>query len=240
MASLKRINRVPALITGFKRYLDAFTRRPPFKRSDQLKYHIETISLRRKFGSAADAISDEAFIRSLYRTLKAWGIGARASRLVSETEFAARLREKKFELALLDGTTIDDPRVDPTQMGQRLWQIIESLGIVQNNSKIVPGSKALHHILPELVVPIDRAWTQEFFGWHNPEFQYCQASCFAIAFSAFVEIARKVNPQQYVGSGWNSSRTKVIDNAIVGMLSEEKALNSKRRGNIELPVFLDK
>jgi hypothetical protein len=221
-----RVSRVPALIAGFKRYLDAYTRRPAFTRAGQLEYHLETIGLRRQLGSAVAAISHESFIGSLYRTLQAWGIGARASNLVPEREFAARLQAKKEDFAALETSMIDDPALNPTRIGEHLWRIIESLEIVNNNAKIVPGSKTLHHILPELVVPIDRAWTQKFFRWHNPEFQYGQAACFAHAFSAFVEIARKVNPQQYVGAGWNSSRTKAIDNALIGMLSEEMSLAS--------------
>lgn len=219
-----RASRVPRLIAGFKRYLDAYTRKPAFIRAGQLEYHLETLALRRQLGSAVAAVSDEGFVRSLYRTLQAWGIGVRASKLVPEIEFAARLQAKKEDFAALEAFTIDDPGLAPSRMGERLWRIIETLEIVHNNSKIVPGSKTLHHILPDLVVPIDRAWTQKFFRWHDPEFQYEQAACFAHAFSAFVEIARKVSPQQYVGGGWNSSRTKVIDNALIGMLSEEKSL----------------
>jgi hypothetical protein len=65
---------------------------------------------------------------------------------------------------------------------------------------------------------MDREYTQTFFGWHNPQFQYGQRTCFAEAFGAFVQIARSVNPSQYVNTGWNSSRTKVLDNALVGLL----------------------
>ena len=32
----------------------------------------------------------------------------------------------------------------------------------------------------------------------------------------FADIARRVGPAQYVGTGWNTNPTKVIDNAIVG------------------------
>ena len=35
-------------------------------------------------------------------------------------------------------------------------------------------------------------------------------------FPRFCHIARMVNASQYVGTGWHTSRTKVIDNAIVG------------------------
>jgi len=38
------------------------------------------------------------------------------------------------------------------------------------------------------------------------------------AFKSFEYIPRERNPEQYVCSGWNSSLTKVIDNAIVGSI----------------------
>src|SRR3972149_4588043 len=94
-----RTSRVPALIAGFSRYLDAYTRKPAFTRAGQLEYHLESIALRRQLGSATAAVSDEAFVRSLYRTLQAWGIGSRASSLVPQSEFAAPLPDKKTELA---------------------------------------------------------------------------------------------------------------------------------------------
>ncbi|HXK40250.1 MAG TPA: hypothetical protein VJ837_05445, partial [Candidatus Paceibacterota bacterium] len=123
--------------------------------------------------------------------------------------------------SVFDQVTIGDPSLKPTVMAAELWRVVRDLSIVDNDSRIVPGTKALHHILPELVVPIDRAYTQRFFRWHNPEFQYGQRQCFEHAFISFVRIARATNPQQYLGDGWNSSSTKVIDNAIVGMLLTE-------------------
>src|SRR5262249_39806000 len=155
------------------------------------------------------ALADDAFLQSLYRTLQAWGIGVRASTLVIQRDFVAALRAKASELASFDGMCIDDPGLHVNTVSSRLWRTIETLGIVANDSKIVPGTKTLHHILPDLVVPVDRAYTQKFFRWHNPEFQYDQVSAFGRSFSAFVEIARAANPAQYVSAGWNSSRTKV-------------------------------
>jgi hypothetical protein len=102
-------------------------------------------------------------------------------------------------------------------VGATLARLAQSLEIVRNNARIVPGSKALHHLLPELVVPIDRAYTQRFFDWANPTFQSFPERCFRQAFTAFARIARETQPQQYEGSGWYTSRTKVIDNAIVGL-----------------------
>jgi hypothetical protein len=57
-----------------------------------------------------------------------------------------------------------------------------------------------------------------FFGWHNPQFQYGQRTCFAEALGAFAQIARVVTHSQYVNKGWNSSRTKMLSNALVSLL----------------------
>lgn len=60
----------------------------------------------------------------------------------------------------------------------------------------VAVSKTLHHILPDLVVPIDREYTSNFFGWHAPEFQQYQSRCFGEAFGHFARIAAVTNPSQ--------------------------------------------
>lgn len=235
-----RPSRVPKLIAGFPQYLQAFAASPPFTRYGQWEFHYETIGRRRALGSVIAAISDESFVRSLHRTLGAWGIGVRGSKLVDEEKFAVRLQEKKSDLAALDGLCIDDPQLPAAKIGERIWDVIESWNVVENNAKTVAGSKALHHILPELVVPMDRAWTQKFFRWQNHEFQYDQAACFSHAFTAFVRIARKTNPKQYVGAEWHTSRTKVIDNALIGLLLEEDPSKKPQRKRFDMDELLKK
>jgi protein-S-isoprenylcysteine O-methyltransferase Ste14 len=113
--------------------------------------------------------------------------------------------------------------------GDQLWRIVRSLDIVYSRqtgtptqSKIVGGSKALHHILLELMPPIDREYTAIFLG--RIQAQHFQnrtqeAETFRLAFESFRAIAKSVNPVQYVGRHqWDTSRTKVIDNAIVGFI----------------------
>ncbi len=88
--------------------------------------------------------------------------------------------------------------------------------MVDNRAKIVAGTKTLHHLLPDLVVPMDRAWTGAFFAWSQAAPQYQQHQAFVRAFKAFVHVAREVDPALYVGDGWKTSRTKVLDNAVIG------------------------
>src|SRR5205085_12227659 len=115
---------------------------------------------------------------SLYKTLQAWGIGIRASKLKSFEEFVSALQAKSSEIVALEDRAIDDPEMNVNETGQQLWGLINTLDIVANEARIVAGSKALHHLLPDLMVPIDRAYTQKFFGWQSPTFQYKQETCF--------------------------------------------------------------
>jgi hypothetical protein len=214
---------IDLLIEAFPRYLQAFERDPPFRRYGQWEYHIETIQRRRELGSAIKAIYDDQFLAALYKTLQAWGIGIWGSKLRSFDEFMAALRDRSSEIHALEDKAIDDPQMNVIETCQQLWRLIDTLDIVANNTRIVAGSKALHHLLPELIVPMDRAYTQKFFCWQSPTFQYEQKSCFEQAFASFGQIARRTNPGQYVSSGWHSSRTKVIDNALIGLISDQQA-----------------
>lgn len=208
---------VAVLIADFKTFLDAYDRDCPFTRHGQLQYHVETVRHRQRLGSAKAALNDEAFQWSLYRTLQAWGIGSRASTLRPFSNFVAALQAKAEAIEELEGLAIDQPTLDVALVGAKLARLTQLLDIVGNKARIVPGSKALHHLLPNLVVPIDREYTQRFFEWANPTFQNFPERCFKEAFSAFASIARATKPEQYVTrDGWYTSRSKVIDNAIVG------------------------
>lgn len=108
--------------------------------------------------------------------------------------------------------------------GERLWVLIGSLGVVENKAKVVAGTKALHHLQPDLVPPMDRKWTGKFFKFHLPEWQNpaSQRRIFQLAYRHFIDVARQVQPQQYVtGIGWRTGRTKVIDNALIGFCKTE-------------------
>ena len=209
---------VSHLIKDFALFLDEFLRDPPFSRPEQLENHLQTIRLRRQLGTASDAIASDEFLTSLHRTLQAWGIGKRGSNLVQIEQFVDAIRMKEDEIALLDGISLDERTFKVANLADKLWNITSNLGIVTNNATVVSGTKALHHIYPDLIVPVDRAYTQKFFGWQNPEFQYGQAKVFRTSFTAFVRIARAVKLAKYQDDGWCSSNTKIIDNAIVGFV----------------------
>jgi len=213
----KRIkDNVELLIENFPIFLEFFDKKPPFSRYGQFEYHDQAIRQRFSYSSVVDAINDDDFLGNLHRTLRAWGIGTRGSVLAPLAEFRNAIRNELAHIARLDGLKIDDANLNAKLISDQLWQLISSLQIVGNQAKVVACSKALHHLLPELVPPIDRAYTCNFFLWSSTEFQYRQKQFLTLAFDNFAAVARKTNPSQYVGKGWHTSRTKVLDNAIVG------------------------
>ncbi len=106
----------------------------------------------------------------------------------------------------MEKARIDDPALDIPAVCEHLWQIIGNLGIVRNRALIVPGTQALHHVLPDLV-PAPRTRRRR----PSPR-----------TFTALAQVARAVKPAEFTGQGWRTSRSKILDNAIIGysMLNE--------------------
>lgn len=206
------------LIKNFPFFLEYYKDYCPFTKTGQFEFHRETIQKRRELGSVKAALKDMDYLKSLYRTLRAWGIGSRRSKLRPFNNFTDALNDISPDICELDGLKLDKIEIETDTVNQKIWNIIENMHIVDNIATLVPCSKTLHHILPDLIVPMDREYTQVFFGWRNPQFQYGQETCFKEAFKSFEYVSRETNPKQYVGSGWNTSLSKVIDNAIVGLI----------------------
>ena len=146
-------------------------------------------------------------------------------------------------VAELEDLRIDCPPIDVERAASRIWLIIRDLDIVRYKGqpvkrKVVSGTKSLHHLLPGLVFPMDNEYTATFFGWHDfgtdPEHR------FKSVFRQVAAIARTVSPQSYVGEGWNTSVSKVLDNAIVGfcrsqgIMSRNKCNRRKKQAVLNL------
>jgi hypothetical protein len=219
--------RLQRLTGNFDHYLDWYDKHVPF-RSVQLNSHLETIRRRNQLDTAVAAATDSAFCRNLYRTLQTWGIGQRGSRLVSESDFEKALASVIPQLEKFDDITIDGLTSNAEEVTAKLWALMESLAIVENKSRLVPCSKTLHHLLTDLVVPIDREYTRTFFGLYTPEFQGHgladgQRSVFTRIFGELIKIARTTDPASHIKAGrpWRTSTTKIIDNALVGFCMAE-------------------
>ena len=78
------------------------------------------------------------------------------------------------------------------------------------------SSKALHHLLPDLLPPIDRQHTLKFVYGYSPTYG-SEKQWFEKAYRCLWEIGvrKKDAIPRWVGKGFHTSETKVIDNAVI-------------------------
>ena len=219
--------RINALCENFEYYLDVFEK-DPFN-CKMLRHHRATIRLRNELGSVSETISSNEFIKHLRDTLEAWGAGSRAGKLQPMRHFISVFGEYEDTFAELGELSIRQITNSSTYAWE-IWDTIDGLKLSDTNSQIVAGSKALHHVLPRLMPPIDREYTRPFFCYHTNQFQYGQRAAFNFMFPYFVEISQRVNLSRYTASQfvsrkgwrWATSESKLIDNAIIGYCKDHK------------------
>lgn len=91
--------------------------------------------------------------------------------------------ERIEEIERLVITALTDPQ--PKQIAQQLWHIIKELKVGIGGTKLVASSKALHHLLPSLMPPIDREYTLCFF--YKDKNLYDEETKFLEIFQPFAE-----------------------------------------------------
>jgi hypothetical protein len=214
--------RLLELIEKFDDYLGVFNQANLFT-GPSLYFHHKTIALLKTFGSVEAALNSDQFIESIYATLTAWGMhrmGKTNAKLAEFNQMRDSLRAQCGKIAGLQHLRLLDLACESVQStANKLWQIIDNLQIGIGQVKIVAGSKALHHILPDLIPPIDRQYTLQFI-YSNKHINRSEASLFQEIYTVFYQIAAgakdSIRRAVKVGGGMNTSPTKVIDTAIVG------------------------
>ncbi len=223
---------VDELCKNFEAYLAEFNGAPPFT-DVQVSYHIVTLDLREKLGGVANSVDSDAYLHSLYSTLEAWGMnwgrdGDKGPKMQEYDTFAASVRKYKGGISALEGVGLAQIDADVTR---KLWRIIGGMQLSQRQSQTVTGAKALHHLLPQLLPPVDREYTQPFFHYDDMQFQYNQETAFALMLEYFARIAQRVDLGRYVGTArWATSESKLIDNAIIGFCRLHLGLMRRYKG----------
>lgn len=214
---------VKELCENFEDYLAEFNRDPLY--NDTLCKHKNLLKMRVKLGGAAKSIDSDDYLHDLRDMLVAWGMDSRGACLRECGLFpgyvrAYRSRIRSLEsvgLAEIDG--IFNNLADITQ--DSLWKTIQGMKLSRTGSQMVTGAKALHHLLPQLMPPIDVTYTGKFFHYHNYSSPDQAEEAFKLMLSYFARIAGKVDLGQYVGTtDWATSESKLIDNAIIGYCNQ--------------------
>lgn len=196
-------------------------------------FHQRALARRRELGSAQLACRDSYFQELVYATLASWGMhrmGKGGSKLTEFPEFRDGLESIADLVATYADRTIDslaDEEIRP--VGCWIWDLLWRAHPSATSTQIVAGSKAIHHILPDLVPPIDNEYTLQFF-YARKGMTLPQKDIFLEVFPRFVRIARAKADfiGERLGARMNTSRTKVVDNAIIGWMKRGQAIASGR------------
>jgi hypothetical protein len=214
-------SRLRRLVWDFDRYIQHYT-----ARATRISRHAEAIARVRSIGTTA-AITDETFLGEVSKTLNSWSAWRpipKGQNAPSPDDISRALQTSAPTINGLAVRSLED-RVNPVGSAE-VWTLISAIPTFGKSTRIVSHTKLLHHLLPDLVAPIDNEYTCWFLGLETTDMSRPrEARTFGLCFQAFQEIAIRATPSQYVdkGSPWNSSLSKVIDNAIGGYKMLEKS-----------------
>ena len=220
--SAKRLtleDRVEELCNNFDSYLVEFDWVSPFT-GPSIYFHLKTLERSRSIGTS-NALEDTCFFEYLYATLASWGMhrmGPKGAKLVDFADFMKTLQSQKDKILDLQGLKLTHIKKEELENAvNKLWNILSNLKVSSTETQLTAGSKALHHLLSDLMPPIDREHTLRFVYGYNPTYG-SEEQRFKKTFPLFWKIGynEKSAVLQWVGKGFHTSETKVIDNAIVG------------------------
>lgn len=200
-------------------------------------FYLKTLTLRRGHRTFTTLVEDDAYFDAAYATLTAWGMhrmGPNNTKLVDLDVLRTSVRDHVEALDALAGLTITQiPAGEHADMVRRLWSLVAELQVSKAEARIVANSKLLHYLLPELVPPIDREYTFQFFYGRNM-LSIPEDVAFGEILMRLLHIAdtNRKDIDLTPRDGWNTTAAKIIDNAIVGYVLAQQG-GEALQGKIE-------
>lgn len=215
---------VDDLSRSFEECLDFFDKESPFVGPSSY-FHLKTLAARSSHGSIASLVQDELFFDWLYATLTSWGLhrmGPGNAKLRDIQDLKTSVRQQANAIEVLASLTIISPQ-DAKLTAQKIWRVLSSLKVSIAKAQIVANSKALHHVLPALVPPIDRQYTLNFF-YGRADLSIPEDEAFIEIYEGFHRLAvdHRQEIEARIGKDWHTSESKVIDNAISGYMLRKR------------------
>lgn len=191
-----------------------------------LYFHKRVIGMVRESGDYGKLLNDKLFLEFVYATLSTWGMdrmdgGARLVKFENFQDSVLKNISLLKELSAYKMNEVDEGEIQ--KIKGELSILFDSLAVMEGK-KLVGVSKALHHLLPDLVPPIDGRYTLNFFYGSTNYTEKNQKDKFFAIFEKFCSISRKVRltDNDLTQRDWDTSIPKLIDNAIIGFISSER------------------
>jgi hypothetical protein len=224
----RQFERIESLITGFANWVAAFELTQAFP-GPSLYFHQRAIALRRQHQTVDSLLADTQFLEYVYAVLPAWGMhrmGPQAAKVGDFAQITAALRDNSqaFRRLWPDRITALDVQAS-AEVAAVAWEIIADVKVSTSETQIVAGSKFIHHLLPDLIPPIDRQYTFAFFT--GQKMVASDKAAFLDWFPKLADIGARCQEQirhTISGGGFMATgEAKVIDNAIIGFMQAHRA-----------------
>lgn len=186
-----------------------------------LKEYIDNKYIDNKYINKENGCYEEYFIDLIWATLDAWNMNSRSAKLAGIEVFRDNLKDNTEAIERLKKYSIEDlsEKNDKSKgIFEQLKTLFNKLKLTDTDTKLVTFSKTMHFLLPNLIVPIDRTYTEKFFKLNFNNHKYEEFDHFTNIESAFGLFASEVNLDDFVrkNSKWCKYKTKIIDNIIIG------------------------
>jgi hypothetical protein len=210
-------SKVQNLLDNADRYYAAYHRAETFG-GPSLYFHLRALATR-------ESPASPQHLEYVYATLSSWGMhrmGPGGSKMRPFDEFRSSVEPVQEQIVKAQGFL-------PSAMNEGTWntlrEVFFALKIMASGTSLVGNSKVMHHMLPNIVPPIDREYTLRYlYGntmiandlgkeWLTMREIISRFFAPVAADSAFVDKA-----QRWIAGGkpWDTSLLKVIDNLLIG------------------------
>lgn len=173
-----------------------------------------------------DGRFSEKYIELIYVTLCAWNMNSRGAQLKEFNKFKQILIDNKKSIVKLSNYNIE--KLTDSQIEliiAQLQQLYLNMKLTQTQTNLVTFSKTMHFLLPDLVVPFDRKYTQQYF--YNKTDLNCKGDkenkwmgefekYYLPFFQEVIRFSKEHALNIYINKS-NPNIPKIIDNIIIGL-----------------------
>ncbi len=216
---IKYEERVKDILENAEKYHAAFYKAETF-RGPSLYFHQRAIATRLEPLSLVH-------LEYVYATLSAWGMnrmGKGGSKMQSFDTFCRSIEPLQNHIAQAQ-------QYDIQNMSNNRWKCLEEIfcgiNVMASGTSLVGNSKVMHHMLPNIIPPIDREYTLWYLRGNTSiknDLEYEWSLMKTIISDFFIPVASNKEYQLKAATWlacnseypWDTSSFKIIDNLIIG------------------------
>jgi hypothetical protein len=195
------VGRIPELIRNFD-----------YRKGPELYFYKRSMKARRSRHLSELLDEHDGYLELIYATLVAWNMNSRGAKMKYFDEFRSSIlgnKERFLQLSSLRLETLPTGAFGEAKM--LCGEIYDNMHLMMSEGRLVSNSKVMHFLLPDLVMPMDRQNTLNFFFGYTNE----SKNNFMKILTCSYEIAKRIDLSQFLDNEWHQSIPKIIDNAII-------------------------